>query len=211
MPRALAALTLAALLSPAAEASPSLAHLARTALAPVRFAGGRLADLADAVELNVGSGRGFKIELCYGIHFFGLGDVRAWRAGTLDHRVGYWRELDSELSLFPFSVLGWPVSGAARLAGDRRRAQDARFVATAGGLGVEYLDRKDYLGDPAFLLKDTVEGWRHTRLRDSFPIGLELYAWRAGARFRLRPLQLADFFAGFVGIDLSPWLEKTPF
>jgi hypothetical protein len=179
--------------------------------APIRFLGWRLADLAHVVELNAGQGHGFKLGLSYGVHFFGLGRVRAWRAGLMDRRAGYWRELDDTFSLFPLSLLGWPVRGAAELAGWPQLAQDARFVATAGGLGVEYLDRKEYLGDPAFIVKDTVQGWRHARWGDSFPIGGEVFLGLVGLRLQLRPLQLADFALGFVGLDLDPWLDTSPY
>jgi len=179
--------------------------------APVRFLGWRLADLAHVVELNAGRGNGFKLDLSYGVHFFGLGRVRSWRAGLMDRRVGTWREIDDTLSLFPISVLAWPVSRAARLAGAPQLAQDARFVANTAGLGVEYLDRKEYGGDPAFLLKDTVEGWRHARWGDSFPVGGEVFLGLVGLRVQLRPLQLADFAVGFVGLDLDPWLDTSPY
>lgn len=171
----------------------------------VRYLCERGADLMDVVELNVGVGRGAKSDFHYGIHFFGLGDVRSWRAGVLDRRVGYWRELDTQLGLLPLSLLACPVEQAARVAGQRQLAADARFVLEVGTDGVRHLDRKEFNGDPEFILKDTVSGAMHTRWGDSFPIGGEVHLG-IGARAYLRPLQLVDFIVGFVGIELDPWL-----
>lgn len=177
-------------------------------LAPVRYAHERLADLADIFELNVGIGRGAKFDIKYGLHFFGLGGVRSQRYGLLDRRIGTWRELDDELALLPLSYLAWPVREGARLCGWHRLAADAGFVLQAGTLGVQHLDRKEFNGDPEFLLKDTVEGPIHTRWADSFPLGLDLHAG-VGIRAIVRPLQLADFVVGFVGIELDPWLNTN--
>ena len=58
-------------------------------------------------------------------------------------------------------------------------------------------------GDPAFILKDTVEGPNHTRWADSFPIGAEAHLG-VGLRVMVRPLQLVDFLVGFAGLDLDP-------
>ena len=209
--RVLAALILLALLPAPAQAGISLRGIGRTLWAPVRYAEGRVADLMDAVELNVGFGKGFKLDLKYGIHFLGIGQVRDWRLGVLDRRVGCWREIDDTLSLFPFSLLGWPVKAVARSFGDLDLAERAAFVATAGTLGIQYLDRKELCGDAAFILKDTVESWRHTRWGDSLPVGAEVHAGIVGVRAVVRPLQVVDFAVGFVGIDLDPWLDKTPF
>jgi hypothetical protein len=177
-------------------------------LAPVRYAHERLADLADIFELNVGIGRGAKLDIKYGIQFLGLGNVRSQRYGLLDRRMGTWRELDDELALLPLSYLAWPVREGARLCGWRRLAGDAGFVLQAGTLGVQHLDRKALNGDNEFLLKDTVEGPIHTRWADSFPLGLDLHAG-VGIRAVVRPLQLADFVVGFVGIELDPWLNTN--
>jgi len=177
-------------------------------LAPVRYAHERLADLADIFEFNLGIGRGAKFDIKYGLHFFGLGNVRSQRYGLLDRRIGTWRELDDELALLPLSYLAWPVREGARLCGWRRLAADAGFVLQAGTLGVQHLDRKELNGDPEFLLKDTVEGPIHTRWADCFPLGLDLHAG-VGIRAIVRPLQLADFVVGFVGIELDPWLNTN--
>lgn len=178
-------------------------------LAPLRYLHERGADLMDVFELHVGAGRGAKLDLRYGVHFFGLGDVRSHRIGLLDRRVGAWREIDTQLSLFPLSLLAWPVERGARLCRWRRLAEDAGFVLQAGTQGVQHLDRKEFGGDPEFFLKDTVEGAIHTRWSDSFPIGAEVQAG-VGVRFMLRPLQLADFLVGIVGVDLDPWLLREP-
>ncbi|MBM4030980.1 MAG: hypothetical protein FJ291_04250 [Planctomycetes bacterium] len=174
---------------------------------PLGYLHGRLADLLDTFELSVGYGRGVKLDLRYGLHFLGAGDVRARRLGILDRRVGVWRELDSELSLFPFSLLASPVEEAARLCGCRQLAADAHSVLQVGTEGFQLLDRKELNGDPEFILKDTVEGPVHTRWGDCFPIGAEVQAG-VGVRALIRPLQLADFLVGFVGLDLDPWLNQ---
>jgi len=176
------------------------------AWAPLRYLHERFADLLDVVELNVATGRGVKLDLKYGLQFFGFCDHRTQRFGLLDRRVGTWREIDSELGLLPLSYLAWPVEQAARALGARRLASDAQFVRQTGTRGIQYLDRKELNGDPVFFVKDTVEGPRHTRWGDSFPIGAEVHAG-VGIRFLLRPLQLVDFVVGFVGIELDPWLN----
>ncbi|MFP4057731.1 MAG: hypothetical protein ACLF0G_12770 [Candidatus Brocadiia bacterium] len=204
-------------LAEAARAGSRPPLAARVLLAPVRYLRDRGQDLMDAVEVNVGvsqlkggPSRYVKLDLKYGVHFFGFGDdVRTWRAGNIDRRAGYWRELDTELSLFPLSLLAWPVHHAAQLWGWQGLARDARFVARAGTKGIQYVDRKELNGDPAFLWKDTVEGYRHTCWGDSFPIGAEVHAL-LGARLMVRPLQLADFAVGLVGLDMDPWLTKRP-
>jgi len=176
---------------------------------PAGYLRERALDLLDVVELHVGAGRGAKVDVRYGVHLFGLGDVRAWRAGAIDRRVGTWRELDSEIALLPLSILAWPVHYAAKGCGWRTLAGDARFVAQAGSEGVQHLDRKELNGDPAFVWKDTVEGPRHTRWGDSFPIGAEVHAL-VGVRAAVRPLQLVDFVVGIVGLELDPWLTREP-
>ena len=187
----------------------ALADAGKLAMAPVRYVRGRVADALDVFELHVGIGRGAKVDVKYGLHFFGLGDVRAQRYGLLGRQAGTWREMDSEISLMPFNVLAWPVHYGAKAAGWHQLAADAQFVAQAGGDGVQHLDRKSLNGDPEFYVKDTVEGPRHTRWGESFPIGAEMHAW-VGVRAMARPLQLVDFAVGFVGIDLDPWLTKEP-
>ncbi|HPD14274.1 MAG TPA: hypothetical protein PLE19_04960 [Planctomycetota bacterium] len=196
----------ASLASSAADEAPASPRSeARRPWPPAAYAAERVNDLLDAFELNAGIGRGAKLSLRYGLHFFGLGEARTRRYGVLDRRMGTWRELDSELSLFPLSLLAWPVEGAAGLAGARQLQQDARFVLQAGTEGVQHLDRKKLNGDPEFVLKDTVEGPLHTRWGDCFPIGAEMQAG-VGLRLTVRPLQLVDFLAGFIGIELDPWL-----
>ena len=177
--------------------------------APLRYLRERALDLLDVVELNVGAGRGAKLSVKYGIHFFGVGSVRSWRAGTIDRRAGVWREIDTEFGILPLSIAAWPVHYGAKACGYRQLAADAKLVAQAGSEGVEHLDRKELNGDPAFLLKDTVEGPVHTRWGDSFPIGAEVHAF-VGVRAMVRPLQLVDFAVGLVGFDLDPWLATNP-
>ena len=104
---------LAALVGGQAPAASVLSRVGKVAWAPVRYAGARGQDLLDVFEINVGIGRTAKLDLKYGVHFFCVGDVRAWRAGTIDRRAGTWRETDEGLSLFPLSLLGWPVHWAA--------------------------------------------------------------------------------------------------
>jgi len=166
-------------------------------------------DLLDVVELNVGVGPGAKFHLAYGVQFFGLGDVRSRRLGILDRRVGFWRELDTELGLFPVGMVGWPLGHAARAVGLRRLAADARFLAQDATDGFQHLDRKELNGDPGFILRDTVTGPVHARWGESFPIGIEAHAL-VGFRATVRPLQFVDFLVGFVGLDLDPWLARSP-
>ncbi len=187
----------------------ALARARRAATAPLRYAHDRVKDLFDVFELNVGVGRGVKVDVRYGVQLFGLGDVKTWRLGNMDRRVGVWRELDSEIALFPLSLLAWPVRHGARLLGWRGLAQDAKFVAQAGTEGVQHLDRKELNGDVTFLWRDTVSGYRHPRWGDSFPIGAEVQAG-VGARVVVRPLQAVDFVLGFIGIDLDPELKARP-
>ena len=206
-----------------APAASLLSRVGKVAWAPVRYAAARGQDLLDVFEINVGFGRTAKIDVKYGLHFFRVGDVRAWRAGSIDRRMGTWRETDDGLSIFPVSLLGWPVHWAADACGCRRLATDARFVARECTEGYQHVDRKELNGDPAFLWKDTVGGYygpihgvslptgfRHTRWGDSFPIGAELHAG-VGVRAVVRPLQLVDFVVGFVGIDLDPQLNKKAY
>ncbi len=179
------------------------------ALAPLRYLRGRALDLLDVVELNVGAGPGAKLSVKYGLHFFGLGSVRSTRAGNIDRRAGTWRELDTEFGILPLSVAAWPVHYGARAWGRRQLAADAKLVAQAGSEGIQYLDRKELNGDPAFIVKDTAEGPVHTRWADSFPIGAEVHAY-VGIRALVRPLELVDFAVGLVGLDLDPWLATNP-
>jgi len=199
----------AAAAPPLCAAEPPPAHTAKSR-GPVAYVVGRANDLLDVFELNAGIGHGAKLDLKYGLQFFGLGEVRSRRVGTIDRRAGVWRELDDEFGFLPLSFLAWPVHYAARLAGSRNVADIARFVAEAGSDGFQHLDRKELNGDPAFLLKDTVQGPRHARWGDSFPIGAEIHAG-VGVRAMVRPLQLVDFLVGFVGVDLDPWLARNPF
>lgn len=173
------------------------------------FLAERARDFLDIVELNVGVGRGAKLHLAYGVQFLGIGDVRSRRLGILDRRAGTWRELDTELGLFPLGLVAWPVHGAARLCGRGDLAADARFVAQDATDGFQHLDRKELNADPAFILKDTVTGPVHSCWGDSFPIGVEVHAL-VGFRATVRPLQFLDFLAGFVGLDLDPWLARSP-
>jgi len=179
------------------------------AMAPVRYTHDRVKDLFDVFEVSLGAGRGAKVDVKYGVQLFGLGDTRPWRLGNIDRRMGLWRELDTELALFPFHLVAWPVHYVAKWTGCRSLASDTRFLARTGGEGVQHLDRKELNGDVAFFWKDTVSGYRHTRWGDSFPIGAEVHAL-VGARAMVRPLQLADFVVGFVGIDLDPQLNARP-
>ena len=182
---------------------------AGAALAPLRYLEARGRDLLEAVELNVGLGRGAKLSVKYGFQLFGLGDVRSQRFGTFGYGTGTWRELDFEAGFLPLSVLVWPVSYGAGLVGWHALASDARAAAQIGSEGVEYLDRKELNGDPAYFWKDTVEGPVHTRWGDCFAIGGEAHAG-VGLRAMIRPLQLVDFVIGIVGLDLDPWLETNP-
>lgn len=207
---ALAAATLLVAASSGRAESASWRGAGKVATAPLRYVRGRVLDLLDVFELHVGMGRGVKADVKYGLHFFGLGDVRAWRAGMFGRRAGTWREIDTEIGLLPVSVLAWPVHYGAKAAGWGRLAGDARFVAQAGSEGVQHLDRKELNGDPEFFWKDTVEGPRHTRWGDSFPIGAEVHAF-VGVRAMVRPLQAVDFVVGLVGLDLDPWLARRPF
>jgi len=205
-----ACLALAALQAPrAAEAPPGdpEPQPARRRFTLATYAAERFNDLLDIFELNVGVGRGAKFDVRYGLHFFGIGDVRSHRFGFFGRRAGTWRELDSELSLFPLSLLAWPVEQAAALCGARQLRQDAHFVLQAGTDGVQHLDRKELNGDPVFVLRDTVEGALHTRWGDCFAIGAEAQLG-VGVRAVVRPLQLADFVVGWVGIELDPWLDS---
>jgi len=190
----------------------ALAPLAAAGSLPARlgrFLAERAGDLLDVVEVNLGVGPGAKFHLAYGVQFFGIGDVRARRLGTLDRRLGTWRELDTELGLFPLSLFAWPVHHAAKLTGLRGLAASARFVAQDGSDGFRHLDRKELNGDPAFILRDTVSGPLHASWGESFSFGIEAHAL-VGGRARIRPLQFADFLLGFVGLDLDPWLQRAP-
>jgi hypothetical protein len=53
--------------------------------------------------------------------------------------------------------------------------------------------------------------WQHTRWGDSLPLGAEVHGGLAGVRLMAKPLQALDFTLGFVGLDIDPWLAKTPF
>ena len=205
-PVALATLLALAALAGAGELSSPKPSLLT---APARYLRDRALDLLDIVELNVGAGRGAKVSVKYGLHFFGLGSVRSRRAGTIDRRAGTWREIDTEFGILPLSVAAWPVHYGAEACGWRQLAAGARVVAQAGSEGVQHLDRKELNGNPAFILRDTVEGPVHTRWGDSFPIGAEVHLL-VGLRAVVRPLQLADFAVGLVGLDLDPWLAKNP-
>jgi hypothetical protein len=204
-------LLLAAVLLLARPAEPDslFRRAGRVAWAPFAYTGERVQDLFDVFELNVGVGRGAKVDLKYGVQLFGAGELTTRRLGIIDRRMGVWRELDSQIALFPVSLLAWPVHWGARLCGARSLASDAEFVAQAGTEGVQHLDRKELNGDVTFFWKDTVSGYRHTRWGDSFMVGAELHAL-VGARAMVRPLQAFDFVFGFVGIELDPALKGRP-
>jgi hypothetical protein len=202
-------MSVAAAAEPQKDARPDPGGVLAVPRAIARYVGERVNDLLDVFEVNVGIGRGAKIDVKYGVQFLGLGDVRSRRLGTIDRRVGYWRENDSEIGLLPLSLLAWPVHYGARELGARRLAADAKFVAETGSDGLQLLDRKELNDDPEFLLKDTVNGPVHARWGDSFPIGAEVHVG-VGVRVMLRPLQLLDFIAGFAGIELDPWLAECP-
>jgi hypothetical protein len=207
-PKTLASLLLLAVTLTAAPARAE-SRVATVCLAPFRYLGARGLDLLDVVELNVGAGRGVKADVKYAVHFFGFGEVRSHRLGIMDRRAGVWREVDTELCLFPVSLLAYPVGWGARAVGASRTAWYAEFIAVDGTAGFQHLDRKELNGEYGFLWKDTVSGYRHTRWGDSFPIGAEVHLY-VGARAAARPLQLVDFFTSLVGVDLDPWLNATP-
>jgi len=195
-------------------AAPGLARaegrIATVALAPVRYLGERALDLLDVFELHVGAGRGAKVSVKYGLHFFGAGDVNAYRVGLMDRRAGYWREVDNEFCIFPVSFLAWPVLWGAEGVGATGTASVARLVTKDGHRGIFMLDRKELNGDYAFIWSDMGEGCRHMRLGDSFPIGAEVHAL-VGVRAGVRPLQLVDFITSCVGLDLDPWLKEKSY
>jgi len=206
-PKAIALLVLVAL---AATVRPARAEgrAATIALAPVRYLGRRAQDLLDVFELNVGAGRGMKVSVKYGVHFFGVGDVRSHRLGLMDRRAGVWREVDTEFCIFPLSLLGYPVLWGAEAVDATGAARTARFIVKDGARGFQHLDRKELNGEYAFIWSNMADGARHTRWGDSFPIGAEVHAF-VGVRAGLRPLQFVDFVTSWVGVDLDPWLNAT--
>ena len=210
MSRVLPAACLLVCLAGQARSAGAMSRAGRLALAPLRYVGRRAQDLLDVFELNASAGRSVKIDVRYGVQLFGYADdLETWRVGLMDRRAGTWREIDSEIALFPLSYLAWPIAKGAEACGWRQAASDVHFVYEAGTEGVQHLDRKELNGDVAFFWKDTVSGHRHTRWGDSFPIGVEAHLG-VGVRAVVRPLQLADFVVGFVGLDLDPWLNREP-
>ncbi|MFP4057730.1 MAG: hypothetical protein ACLF0G_12765 [Candidatus Brocadiia bacterium] len=179
--------------------------------APARYLGGRGLDLLDILEVSVGLGPGAKADVKYGINFLGVGRVRALRMGMDGRRPNVWWEADDQVGLFPFSLLGWPAHLAGRLLDDPQLTERAIQLAIAGSLGSQTVQRKELAEEGAVVLSDVVRMWRHTRWGDSLPVGAELHAGLAGARVMLKPLQALDFAVGIVGLDLDPWLAKSPF
>jgi len=178
---------------------------------PLRYLGCRLADLLDALELNVGVGPGAKVDVKYGISFLGVGRVRALRVGVVGRRPSIWWESDRQAGLFPFSLLAWPPYGLGRLLNERELAEKALWIAVSGSLGHQSIEREELTTGGGLLVKEVVKMWRHTRWGDSLPVGAEVHGGLIGVRVLVRPLQLADFVVGIVGLDLDPWLAKTPF
>jgi hypothetical protein len=200
----------AAAARPALGSSP-LGLVGQVLWAPVRYVGGRVADLAEAVDLNVGIGDGAKVDVRYGVNFLGAGRVRAVRAGLHGGRLALWKEKDHTLGLFPLSLLGWPAHLVGRVANSRKLRDQALELATAHALGTQTVERDVVMRQAGTMLGDAVKSWRHTRWGDSLPIGGEVHAALVGARLVAKPLQLLDFAVGFAGIDLDPWLAKKPF
>jgi hypothetical protein len=210
MRRALAAALLTVLVC-SADGGSALATAGRVVWAPFQYVGGRLLDAAEVVDLNVGVGTGAKVDVKYGVNFLGAGKVRAVRAGLADGTLDLWTERDRELGLFPFSLLGWPAHVAGRVLNDPKLSQKALELAVAQSLGTQTIEREVLAKEGAVVLRDAVKMWQHTRWGDCLPLGAELHGGLVGARVMAKPLQALDFTIGFVGLDIDPWLAKTPF
>jgi len=185
--------------------------LAAVAWAPCRYVAGRVGDLLEVVELSVGVGPGAKVDAKYGVNFLGAGSVRSLRVGLRGGRPSAWGERDRQAGLFPFSLLGWPAHGVARLLQDRELAEKALYVAATTSLGTQTLEYRMAAEQGTAALRDVASMWRHTTWGESLPIGAEVHAGLVGARVMARPLELVDLAVGFVGIDLDPWLAREPF
>ena len=189
----------------------ALATVGRVAWAPFRYVGGRVADLFEVVDLNLGFGPGAKIDARYAVNFLGAGRVESVRLG-LDHgRLRGWREADRQMGLFPLSLLGWPAAAAGRVLRNPELTEKAIELAVAGSAGSQTLERAELAREGAPVLISVVSMWRHATWGDSLPVGAEAHAGLVGARVLVKPLQLVDLAVGFVGLDLDPWLAKRPF
>ncbi|NQT51141.1 hypothetical protein HQ576_03785 [bacterium] len=201
---------LAALAAPAAGGS-ALATAGQVLWAPFRYVGGRVGDLFDIFDLNLGVGAGAKADVKYAVNFLGAGHVDAVRFGLTDGTLDLWQEKDREVGLFPFSLIGWPAHIAGRVLNNPRLSEDAIKLAVAHSLGTQTVDRQMLAREGAVVFHDVLRMWRHTTWGNSLPVGAEFHAGLVGVRVAAKPFQVLDFGLGFVGIDLDPWLRKRPF
>ncbi|NQT88652.1 hypothetical protein HQ560_17940 [bacterium] len=193
-------------------ASPAWAGGWRTAArvlwAPFQYVGGRVGDLFDIIDVNVGIGPGAKIGVKYAVNTLGAGSSEAVCLGVRDGGPDAWTESTEVHGYFPFNLLGWPASVASRVLDDEELTRLLIDAALAGGIGTETIQREEIIDIGGEVVQDMLRMWRGTRWGDSLPIGAEIHGGIVGARVIVKPLQAIDFALGFVFIDLDPWLAK---
>jgi hypothetical protein len=189
----------------------ALATAGRVLWAPVVYVGGRVADLLEVVDLNLGVGAGGKADVKYGVNFLGAGRVDAVRFGLADGTLDLWSEQDREVGLFPFSLLGWPAHLVGRMMNEPGVSNRAWHIAVDYSLGTETMDRRWVAWESRKVVQDVLRAGVHTTWGNSLPLGAELHPGLVGVRVTAKPLQAVDFALGFVGIDLDPVLARRPF
>ena len=173
-------------------------------------------DLLDTVEVGVGAGPGVQAQVHYGLGTWGLGAWSMWRA-SLGNRWPLRREhMGMSVCYMPPPLQ--PILGAPRWESfiARNTFEDALYGLLAGLLGfTEYsLFRPDVISQPPYsavpvewarfgpVVKRKFRQYEYEgRLSGkSFAIGAEA-DFLVGAKAMVYPLEIADLFAGFFGVD----------
>ena len=153
------------------------------------YLGDRVGDFFDIFDVNVSTGPGFGAGLSYGLGYIGT-EVHSSSAFGLDGRyLGSWRE-ERILWGLPFSLpLAWERPP--------RRGRSGRLPS-----GWEVA---------LFGLEEDIQ---HEPVHPA--VGLQAHLLFVGARARIRPFQIVDFFTSIFGYDLDRsigpnWRERrTP-
>jgi len=140
------------------------------------YLGDRVGDFFDIFDLNVSLGPGFGAGLSYGLGYIGAEIHGAGVVGLDGRYLGSWRE-ERILWGFPFSL---------PMARERppRRGRSGRLPSgwEAALLGIE-------------------EDIQHEPVHPA--VGLQVHLFFLGARARVRPFQIVDFFTSLFGYDLD--------
>jgi hypothetical protein len=161
----------------------------------------RVLDMVDMFEVNVGFGFGVKVGMEFGLGRTSLGFSDTQRIGMDGRQWGLWSEKNAAFGYFPLSLAFAPF--------ELSRSEDEPWKTLrmhcfeAGTVGVEWTKRENFLTTAKLYDEAQMAGPAHERVGDCFAIGGEMHMLVIGARMRIKPAEMVDFFLGFVGIDLD--------